>query len=72
MNYQLFQGIILAHKRQAETEENLYQLAVAERDSCERDLRHMNKTFHELGERRLALQVCQKGVTGFFSNCYRI
>ncbi|XP_021929436.1 coiled-coil domain-containing protein 39-like isoform X2 [Zootermopsis nevadensis] len=50
------QAILIAHKRQVETEENLYQLARAEQDSYERELRLISKAFHELGERRVALQ----------------
>jgi hypothetical protein len=69
MRYQLFQAILIAHKRQVETEENLYQTAWAEQDSYKWELRLINKAFQELGERRLALQVCQKG---FISNCYTI
>lgn len=68
MRYQLFQAILIAHKRQVETEENLYQLARAEQDSYERELRLISKAFHELGERRVALQVCQNGVKGFANN----
>jgi hypothetical protein len=62
IKYQLFQAILAAHKRQVETEENLYQMAQAEKDRYERELKLINKAFHELRERRLALQVCQKEV----------
>lgn len=55
----VFQAILVAHKRQVETEENLYQTAQAEHSAYERELRLVNKTFHELEERRFALQVCQ-------------
>jgi hypothetical protein len=56
----IFQAILIAHKRQMETEENLYQTAQSEQDSYERELRLINKAFHELGERHFRLQVCQE------------
>ena len=52
-----FQGIITAHKRQVDTEENLYKTAKSEQDSFQRELKLINKAFHELGERHLFLQV---------------
>ncbi|XP_069687634.1 coiled-coil domain-containing protein 39 isoform X1 [Periplaneta americana] len=50
------QAILTAHTRQVETEENLYRSAQAEQESYERELKRVNKTFQELGERHCALQ----------------
>ncbi|KAJ9581587.1 hypothetical protein L9F63_023234 [Diploptera punctata] len=50
------QDIIAAHKRQVETEENMYKTAKAEQDSFEKELKLINKAFHELGERHFNLQ----------------
>jgi hypothetical protein len=55
----IFQGILVAYKRQMEMEKNLQQTAQAEQESYEQELRLINKAFHELGERHFTLQVCR-------------
>ncbi|XP_033609697.1 coiled-coil domain-containing protein 39 isoform X2 [Cryptotermes secundus] len=56
VEHQQNQDILIAHKRQMETEKNLYQTAKAEQASYEWELRLINKAFHELGERHFILQ----------------